>query len=67
MWFCDITIMPLARTWPADLALCLCTLVFASQINIMRILEEVEGSAYVSFQCLAFISGLTCHHKVCWA
>ena len=48
--FSDITIMPLARAWPAGL--------------VARILRGAEESVCFSFRCLAFISGLTNHCNI---
>ena len=63
--FCDVTITPLARAWPAGLALRLRSGERASEIDIVRILRGAEKSVCFSFRYLAFISGLTCHHKLC--
>ena len=69
LWFCDVTITPLAHTWLTDLVLYrnrACTLASASEVNITRILEEEDRLAYIALWCLAFISGLTCDIKVHW-
>ena len=61
---CDVTITPLARAWPAGLALCPRSGERPSEIDIVRILRGAEESVCFSFLYRAFISGLTCHHKV---
>ena len=62
--FCDVVIMPLARAWPAGLALHPRLDERLSEIDIARILRGAEESVCFSFRYLAFIFGLTCHHKV---
>ena len=58
LWFCDVTITPCACNWA-------CTSTLDSEVDIKRILEEVEQLA---LWCLiALISGLTCHSKEHWA
>ena len=55
MWFCDVVITPLARAWPAELALCrdqACTLVLASEIDVASVLKDAEGLAYLSLCCV---------------
>ena len=61
---CDIVITPLACAWPVGLALHPRLGEKASEINIARILRGAKESVCFSFQYLAFISGLACHHKV---
>ena len=73
MWalrFSDIAITPLARVWSTELAMHPRSGMYFnvdSEIDIARVLEEVEQLAYVPLWCLALISGLTYHSKVCWA
>ena len=50
MWFCDIAITPLARAWPAELA------VYIGEIDFAGVLKDAEGLAYLSLRCVAFVS-----------
>ena len=57
MRFCDVMIMPLARAWLADPALCprlARTLALSSKIDSASVLEDAEGSAYLSLRCVDF-------------
>ena len=59
MWFCDVAITPPARAWPAELACTrdrACTLSLASEIDFASVLKDAEGLAYISLQCVAFVS-----------
>ena len=67
MRFCDVAIMPLPHAWLAGQALCPRLGMYFSEINFARILNEAERWTYFSLRCLAFIFGLSCHHKVRWA
>ena len=49
MWFCDVAITPLARAWPAELALRPRSGVHFGEIDFMSVLKDVEGPAYLSF------------------
>ena len=54
MWFCDVVITPLARAWPAELALRPRSGVYfgvtasASEIDFASVLKDAEGPAHLS-------------------
>ena len=60
MWFCDIAITPLARAWPAELALRPRLGIYlgfiASEIDFASVLKDAEGPDYLSLRCVAFVS-----------
>ena len=59
MWFCDVVITPLARAWPAELALRLRSgvypLALANEIDFASVLKDAEGPDYLSLRCVAFV------------